>query len=1675
MKNRFVKLTTILTVAILIALLMSISVVAATSESSHETTTFYIEDCLAQAGESVTVKVYVENNPGILNALLTLSFDERLVLSSIEQGTALSSLDFTPPGRKNTPCNFLWDAIEEVDSSNGVILLLTFEIPADADPGTVYSLDLSYAYGDIADGDLNSVECKIINGTIEVLDYTPGDVNGDGRFNGTDVTLLRRHITGGYDVSIHLNAADVNNDGRINGTDVTLIRRYIAGGYGVEPKPSTHCFSHSLKKVEAVEPTCSKEGNNEYWQCENCKKLYSDANSNDEISHEDVIIAPANHDYSSIVIAPTCTEQGYTIYICANCGDTYNDTFVDKLGHDMGEWYEYSAPTCTDTGAEHSDCSRCEYYESKVISATGHKYDTVWDMDADGHWHTVLCGHTEEASDKAAHVLNSNGVCVFCKYESRIQLDTPTIEKIEYDKVYWSHVENASKYSVTINSSHGDYSVIVEADEDNNSVVLSNLKNASGQSITVAGYVNVKVQALGEGRYTPSDKSESKSHYYVPEKQNLDSEESNLYHYGMGKGYNFVENGSINTEYMSQISVININKLLTLGKLYHPTITDGLTDYYSFSSIEELELHLNAKGKIGSGVSVGKLSFKKELSLDVGVDYSTYAYNNTYILQEDFIYGVYEFSDYEDPDLEHCLTEAFLNDIGIAKDMERVKENSGLEYLYSKYGTHVILGVARGASYTATYTISTNKENIAAKVKLATQSSATVPFKQIVQLNFDMEGSLDASGNWKSNETETHYRVEWIGSTKGGLPSPDKLEEAIKHFENGMTEENAAVIRLSERGAISIGTLIGYIDDTFGARFEEYVNSKADEEYQALYSKYTKPSTLDVSVNNENGENVLKIDLSDYQYGGSLSNTYNVNLVDGIFTVYPKMMGKDFDRILITGVFNEQNEKLIDNFSIKLAKGWNKDIVIEVKNIGVISGYEKGIVDLSDVSNAWDVSVEYSGVNIIKPIIEKATETNPAVYGDLHFYASRDGKPYHFTLKVSEDELKVFTTINASDALSLPVPTKDGYDFVAWVDGNDKPVTDYKGKVLDTYVASNATVALYPKYEPTSYKITLNHEDDPSYSGNGYFYVKVNKGAYEDFEGTINLENKQIPIPSREGYVFCGYYVSVNNNSTANAVGSHMYVNADGFVTSEAISTQIGENIDVYAMWIPATYSVTLDNMGADDVGTTVYYTQYKTGVYSDKDCSNPIETISVPKWQGYTFAGYYDDNNNQIIDAKGNINMSVSIEYKSSQTLHAIWTTDVYTITLDGDGATYTPTVQTLYLKYGVGFYTTPDCTGDPITRITPHGKTGHNIDGYYLNGKQYIDNQGNILVDSSEITSDITLTAKWTQVVFKVTFNYHGGSKIADVPYGQSAEAPVIDDILFAGWDKDFSNVMQNMTVNAQYFTGTNKVLQIDTNSYLSTPNPTITIMPQTNKILLSASPSNITCTYGAYGPTSGGMPTIQNTTIPAIAKIIVMQNGDILASAYSFDMQEIVVLPNQEVVIKIEPFASIPSDALSCFYSGNILYTLMSDVTTDRPNTDGALSTKTGSVVAESGTTISFTPSSERVVLNAYTLDLGCIDYIYEFMGGMYMPKQHVFESTSASATYNVKQNGKTIYVGSTLNYVELYVTQGEPISITLSVTYIFSNDYPHLTDSFKWDGDCILESRTVLGTLNYMILH
>ena len=66
----------------------------------------------------------------------------------------------------------------------------------------------------------------------DVTVYLIGDVNGDGRVNGTDKAILTRYLANwsGYEAYIvSMAAADINQDGTVNGTDKAILIRYLAG------------------------------------------------------------------------------------------------------------------------------------------------------------------------------------------------------------------------------------------------------------------------------------------------------------------------------------------------------------------------------------------------------------------------------------------------------------------------------------------------------------------------------------------------------------------------------------------------------------------------------------------------------------------------------------------------------------------------------------------------------------------------------------------------------------------------------------------------------------------------------------------------------------------------------------------------------------------------------------------------------------------------------------------------------------------------------------------------------------------------------------------------------------------------------------------------------------------------------------------------------------------------------------------------------------------------------------------------------------------------------------------------------------------------------------------------------------------------------------------------------
>ena len=67
----------------------------------------------------------------------------------------------------------------------------------------------------------------------EVGNILSGDVNEDGFVDLKDVVVLRRYLSGGWNVTIDEFNSDVNRDHLIDLKDTVLIVRYLVGGWNV--------------------------------------------------------------------------------------------------------------------------------------------------------------------------------------------------------------------------------------------------------------------------------------------------------------------------------------------------------------------------------------------------------------------------------------------------------------------------------------------------------------------------------------------------------------------------------------------------------------------------------------------------------------------------------------------------------------------------------------------------------------------------------------------------------------------------------------------------------------------------------------------------------------------------------------------------------------------------------------------------------------------------------------------------------------------------------------------------------------------------------------------------------------------------------------------------------------------------------------------------------------------------------------------------------------------------------------------------------------------------------------------------------------------------------------------------------------------------------------------------
>mgnify|MGYP001011813836 CR=1 FL=1 len=309
------------------------------------------------------------------------------------------------------------------------------------------------------------------------------------------------------------------------------------------------------------------------------------------------------------------------------------------------------------------------------------------------------------------------------------------------------------------------------------------------------------------------------------------------------------------------------------------------------------------------------------------------------------------------------------------------------------------------------------------------------------------------------------------------------------------------------------------------------------------------------------------------------------------------------------------------------------------------------------------------------------------------------------------------TALYGNTIKNVENPTKEGYTFIGWYDINDKKVNH------PITVTKNMT--LYSKYEINSYKV--------SYYNEGVKYIEDQKINYGENALKPNTN------PSKIGYTF--KYWSIKENGE-----------------EYEFSTKITKDISLYAVYEINKYTVTYINEGVEYHKETAEY-------------GSVITSIQAPTKEGYTFIGWYNENNEKI---------NHPITVTENITLHSKYEINTYTVSFYHNNEKY---VEDQKVNYG-------ESALKPSIDPT---KEDYNFSGWVIKGTN------NKYDFTSKVTKDIELESSFTAkptytVTFKIgnevilTENVIEGHKVT------SKEAPYKKGYLFDKWYSDEELTIEN-----------------------------------------------------------------------------------------------------------------------------------------------------------------------------------------------------------------------------------------------------------------------------------------
>ena len=448
--------------------------------------------------------------------------------------------------------------------------------------------------------------------------------------------------------------------------------------------------------------------------------------------------------------------------------------------------------------------------------------------------------------------------------------------------------------------------------------------------------------------------------------------------------------------------------------------------------------------------------------------------------------------------------------------------------------------------------------------------------------------------------------------------------------------------------------------------------------------------------------------------------------------------------------------------------------------------------------------------------IEKGTTGNKTFYAKWRF----DAYTITYVLNGGTNPSDAVTSYKANEEKELPQPSRTGYTFKGWY-----KESSFVNRVERIESGMTGNLTLYAKWESKTYSIIyeLNGGTNPENAINSYNYN----------------EEKELPVPTRKGYSFKGWY---KESDFVNKV--------------ERIEKGMSGNLTLYAKWTKASYTITYNLNGgtnpedapttytiSDEVtlpipsradylflgwyteetfenevlkiekgstGNKSFYAQWDsfltytityelnggsnpTGTQTTYNIENTI-TLPTPTRRGYTFEGWYES---EIFT--GNAITTIAVGTTGDKTYYAKWIVNTYTITYSLDDGVNPSNVPTTYT------------VEDSITLPTPT-KEGYTFNGWYTNDEF----TGNAITTIALGTiGNKTYYAKWTIKSYTITYMLNGGTNPTGTQTSYTIEdavtlsTPTKKGNTFNGWyaTSDFSgnvetSIPQGSTGNKTYY---------------------------------------------------------------------------------------------------------------------------------------------------------------------------------------------------------------------------------------------------------------------------------